>query len=114
MSAGPVGDHTAAADLLEGLPKAHWLPVDRGCNADRLRDALKDTGMKASIPDRKTRKKPERCDNRRRSRIEIVLGRLTGWRRVATDTTGAPRQSSPRSPRYNRHVLALTIDESGA
>ncbi|SNS95631.1 hypothetical protein SAMN05421763_103657 [[Luteovulum] sphaeroides subsp. megalophilum] len=52
--------------------------------------------------------------NRRRNRIEIVLGRLTGWRRVATDTTGAPRQSSPRSPRYNRHVLALTIDESGA
>ncbi|EGJ19751.1 hypothetical protein RSWS8N_16364 [Cereibacter sphaeroides WS8N] len=52
--------------------------------------------------------------NRRRNRIEIVLGRLTGWRRVATDIIGAPRQSSPRSPRCNRHVLALTIDESGA
>ena len=50
--------------------------ADRGYNADRFRDALKDKGIKACIPGRKSRKKAVRYDKRRdkrRNRIEIMF-----------------------------------------
>ncbi len=52
-----------------------------------IRDALKDKGIKACIPDRKGRKKPvrhDKCRYKRRNRIEIMFGRLKDWRRVVT------------------------------
>ena len=55
--------------------------------ADWLREALEDRGIQACIPGRKSRKKPVKYDkrrSRRRSRIEIMFGRLKDWRRVAT------------------------------
>ena len=79
MSAGQVSDYTGAVALLGSLPKAVWLLADRGYDADWLRDALKDTGMKVFIPGRKSRKKAVRYDKRRckrRNRIEIMFGRL--------------------------------------
>ncbi|SIT13369.1 transposase, IS4 family [Paracoccus saliphilus] len=87
MSAGQVSDYTGAAALLDGLPKADWILGDRGCDADWLRETLKDKGMKVCIPGRKFRKKTMKYDERRdkrRNRIEIMFGRLKDWRRVAT------------------------------
>ena len=87
MSAGQVSDHTGAAALPDGLPKADWILGDRGYDADWLREALKDKGIKVFLPGRKSRKKPVEYDKRRykrRNRIEIMSGRLKDWRRVAT------------------------------
>ncbi len=53
--------------------------ADRGYDADWLREALKDKGIRACLPGRKTRAKPIRHDKRRyrrRNRIEIMFGRL--------------------------------------
>jgi transposase len=86
MTAGQVSDYTGAAALLDDLPKAQWLLGDRGYDADRFRDALQ---AKASSlhPGRRSRLEPIKYDKRRyrrRSRIEILFGRLKDWRRVAT------------------------------
>ncbi len=71
-----------------------WLLGDRGYDADRFRDTLKDTGMRACIPGRKPRKTTVKYDKRRykwRNRIEIVFSRLKGWRRVATRYDRCPK-----------------------
>jgi transposase len=100
MTAGQVSDYTGAVALLGSLPSADWLlapfhglqanhcrATDRGYDADWFRDALKDKGIKPCIPGRNSRVKPVKYDKRRykrRNRIEIMFGRLKGWRRVAT------------------------------
>lgn len=87
MTAGQVSDYMGAMALLSDLPKADWLLADRGYDADWFREALKDKGIKACIPGRKSRKKPIKHDKRRykrRNRIEIMFGRLKDWRRIAT------------------------------
>jgi transposase len=63
------------------------LQADRGHDADWFRDALRDKGIKPCIPGRKSRGIPVKNNKRRykrRSRIEIMFGRLKNWRRVAT------------------------------
>uniref|UniRef100_A4WSG9 Transposase IS4-like domain-containing protein n=1 Tax=Cereibacter sphaeroides (strain ATCC 17025 / ATH 2.4.3) TaxID=349102 RepID=A4WSG9_CERS5 len=60
ISAGPVSDYTGGAALLGSLPKADWLLADRGYDADWLRDASKDKGMKVCIP--AGRPAGSRCD----------------------------------------------------
>ena len=85
MTAGQVSD--CAAALLDDLPKAQWLLRDRGYDADWFRNALEAKGIQPCIPGRKSRNEPVRYDkrrHRRRSRIEIMFGRLKDWRRVAT------------------------------
>jgi transposase len=87
MTAGQVSDYTGAAPLLDDLPKARWLLSDRGYDADWFRDALQAKGIEPCIPGRKSRLQPIKYDKRRygrRSRIEIMFGRLKDWRRVAT------------------------------
>jgi transposase len=87
MTAGQVSDYTGAAALLDEMPKAQWLLGDRGYDADWFRDALQAKGIQPCIPGRKSRLEPIRYDKRRyrrRSRIEIMFGRLKDWRRVAT------------------------------
>lgn len=42
MTAGQVSDYTRAMALLSSLPKADWLPADRGYDADWFRESLKD------------------------------------------------------------------------
>jgi transposase len=72
--------------ILDGLLKADWLLVDRGCDADWFRDALEEKGITPCIPGRKYRTKPLKYDKRRyksRNRIEIMFGRLKDWRRAA-------------------------------
>ncbi len=87
ISAGQISDCTGAAALLDSLPQADWLQADRGYDADWLRKALQDRGIKTCIPGRKSRKKTVKYDKRRykrRNRIEIMVGRLKDWRRIAT------------------------------
>lgn len=94
MSAGQVSDYTGAAALLSSLPKADWLLGYRGYDADWLREALKDKGIKVCIPGRKSRKKAVKHDKRRykrRNRIEVMFGRLKDWRRVATRYDRCPK-----------------------
>ncbi len=71
-----------AAALLGSLPKAEWLPGDRGYDADWFRDAPKDKGIQPCIPGRMSRGKPITHDKRRykrRNRIEITFDRLKDW-----------------------------------
>ena len=54
-------------------------------------DGLKDKGIRPCIPSRKSRAETVLYDRRRyrrRNRIEIMFGRLKGWRRVATRYDG--------------------------
>ena len=55
ITAGQVNDYTGAAALLGSLPNAEWLLADRGYDADWLREALKDKGIRPCIPGRKSR-----------------------------------------------------------
>src|SRR3546814_6455764 len=101
MTAGQVSDYTGAAALLDDLPKAQWLLGDRGYDADWFRDALEAKGIQPCIPGRKSRNEPVRYDKRRyrrRSRIEIMFGRLTDWRRVATRSARCPTPFLPPTP----------------
>ena len=78
ITAGQVSDYIGARALLSGLPNVEWLLGDRGYDADWLREALQDKGIRACIPSRKQRKTPVQYDKRhykRRSRIEIMFGR---------------------------------------
>lgn len=69
------------------MPKAGWFLADRGCDDDRLREALKDKGMQVRIPGRKCRTEAVRFEKRRykrRNRIETIFGCLKDWRHVTT------------------------------
>ncbi len=101
-----MSDYTGAAALLGDLPKAGWLLADRGYSAAWFREALKDTGIKVFIPDRKSRKKAVKYDKRRykrRNRIEIMFGRLKDWRRVATRYDRCPETF------FSAIMLAATV-----
>ena len=94
ITAGQVSDYTGARALVGSLPAAEWLLGDRGYDADWFREDLVDRGITPCIPGRKSRDKPVRYDKRRykrRSRIEIMFGRLKDWRRVATRYDRCPK-----------------------
>jgi transposase len=114
MTAGEISDYTGAAALLSSLPTAQWLlapshglkanrcrATDRGYDADWFREALENMGIKPCIPGRKSRTKPVKYD-KRRSRIEIMFGRLKDWRRVATRYDRWPH--SPFGPWRTRRI----------
>ena len=93
MTAGQVSDYTGAAALLDGMAEAPWLLGDRGYDADWFRDALQAMGIQPCIPGRRSRNEPIRFDKRRyrrRSRIEIMFGRLKDGRPVATHYDRCP------------------------
>ena len=80
--------------LLSSLPEEEWLLADRGYDADWLREALVDRGMKPCIPGRQFRNKVVRYDKRRyqrRNRIERMFGSLKDWRRVSTHYDRCPK-----------------------
>ena len=94
VTAGQVSDYIGARALLDRLPNVEWLLGDRGYDADWFREALRDKGIRACIPGRKSRSKQIRYDKRRykrRNRIEIMSGRLKDWRRVATQYDRCPK-----------------------
>jgi transposase len=87
LTASQVSDYIGAAALIDSLPKAQWLLGDRGYDADWFREALQAKGIIPRIPGRKSLTEPIRFDKRRYkswNRIEIMIGRLKDWRRVAT------------------------------
>ena len=83
VTVGQDSDCIGARALISSLPKVDWLPGDRGYDADRFREALKDKGIHACIPDRRQRRTTVKYD-KRRNRIGIMFGRLKDWPRVAT------------------------------
>ena len=86
MTAGQVSNYIRAAALLDGMPKAQWLLGERGYDADWFRDALQSKRIPPCIRGPRSRNEPVRYDKRRyqrRSRIEIMFGRLKDWRRDA-------------------------------
>ena len=94
VTAGQISDYIGARALLGGLPKIDWLMGDRGHDADWFREALKDKGIRACMPDRKQRRTIVKYDKRRykrRNRIEIMFGRLKDWRRGTTRYDRRPR-----------------------
>ncbi len=68
LPAGQASDDTGAAALLDSLPQADWFLADRGYDADWLRKALQDRGIRACIPSRKSRQKTVKYDRRRYER----------------------------------------------
>jgi len=58
VTAVEVGDCIGARALPSSPPKIAWVFGDRGSDADRFGDALKDKGRRACIPGRKQREKP--------------------------------------------------------
>ena len=94
FTVGQVSDHVGARALLSNLPDVDWLLGDRGYDADWFREALKDKGIRACIPGRKQRKitvKYDKCRYKRGNRIEIMFGRLKGWRRVTIRYDRCPK-----------------------
>ena len=87
LTEGQMSDYKGAALMIDAFPKARALLADRGYDADWFRDALHAKGIKPCIPGRRSRNAAVKHDKRRyrlRNRIEIMLGRLKDWRRVAT------------------------------
>ena len=64
ITAGQVSDYIGARALLGDLPNVKWLLGDRGYDADWLKEALQDKGIRACIPGRKQRKTPIKYDKR--------------------------------------------------
>lgn len=86
MTAGQVSDYTGAAALLDSLPRAQWLLVDRATGR-LVQRRPPGQGHHALHPRAKSRTEPTCYDKRRYKRrncIEIIFGRLKDWRRVAT------------------------------
>ena len=89
---------TSVITSAHGLFYPHYLAdrmlADRGYDADWFREALIDRGITPCIPGRKSRSKTIKYDKRRykrRTRIEIMFGRLKDWRRVATRYDRCPK-----------------------
>ncbi len=94
FTVGQVSDYIGTRALLSSLPDVDWLLGDRGFDVNWFREALKDKGIRACIPGRKQRKLHVKYDKRRykrRNRIEIRLGRVKDWRRVATRYDWCPK-----------------------
>ena len=74
-----MSDYQGATLMFDAMPPASVLLADRGYDADWFRDALQAKGIQPCIPGRRSRLEPIKYDKRRyrrRSRIEIMFGRL--------------------------------------
>jgi transposase len=87
LTEGQTSDYRGAALMLPVLPRARELLGDRGYDAGWFRNALAAKGIDPCIPAKANRKKPIAHDAtlyKQRHKIEIMFGRLKGWRRIAT------------------------------
>jgi transposase len=83
-----------AIPLLQAARPARRLLADKACDADSLRNWLKQRRITAVIPSTASRRTPYPLDRRiyrRRNVIERLFCRLKNWRRIAT--------------RYDRHAI---------
>ena len=79
MTAGQVSDYTGVRALVSSLPAVDWPLGARGHDADWFREDLANMSITPCNLGRKSREKPVKYDKRRymrRSRIEIMFGRL--------------------------------------
>lgn len=79
LTEGQASGYKGARHLLDRLPKARELLVDRGYDADWFRNGLKDKGIPPCIPSRKKWKHPADYDKtlyKQRHRIENMFGRI--------------------------------------
>ncbi len=95
LTVGQVSDHRGAAIVLPRLPPARELIADRDYDSARLtalralppaRTGLQTRGIPPSIPSTRSRKRPithNPARSRQHQRIEIIVGRLKDWRRIA-------------------------------
>ena len=86
LTAGQVSDYKGAAELLDDLPDAKELLADRGYDANWFRQALQERGISPCIPPKRNRKEQIDYDKnlyKQRHKIEIMFGRIKGWRRIA-------------------------------
>ena len=60
MTVGQVSEYSGSAAPLGNMPKAERLLADRGYDAERFREALKDKGIESCFPGRKSHDKPIR------------------------------------------------------
>lgn len=73
--------------MIDALPRAKALLGDRGYGADWFRQALNDRGITPCILSKTNRKVQIPYDAalyRQCYKIEIMFGRLKGWRRIHT------------------------------
>jgi transposase len=93
VTAGQVGDITAAPDLIEGF-YAQAVLADKAYDSSAFREIIANSGAEAVIPSNRTRKiiiPHDRAIYRQRNRIERCFNKLKHFRRFAT--------------RYDRRVL---------
>ncbi|MFG1287452.1 IS5 family transposase [Xanthobacter versatilis] len=86
ITAGQVGDVTAAPALVEGLAGGAVL-ADKAYDSNAFRRRVTDMGAAAVIPSNRTRKiliPHDATANKRRNRIERCFNRLKHFRRFAT------------------------------
>ena len=86
ITAGQVGDITAAQDLLEGF-RAQAVLADKAYDSNALRQIIANSGAEAVIPSNRTRKTIIPHDPtiyRQRNRIERCFNKLKHFRRIAT------------------------------
>jgi len=87
LSEGQMSDYKGAALMLPVLPKAREILGDKGYDADWLRKALAERGIRVCIPSKSNRKiqiEHDRALYRQRHKIENMFGRLKDWRRIHT------------------------------
>jgi IS5 family transposase len=110
MTAGEVSDYTGAAALLSNLPSAQWLLADRGYDAKQGDQALHPW---PEVPNktRQIRQAQIQTPQQDRDHVRPSEGLAAGRNALRQMPEGLPLS---RSPRRNRLVLALTINESGA
>ena len=87
LSEGQISDFKGAALMVNVLPKAKALIGDKGYDADWLRAALANRGIKACIPSKANRKLQiphDRILDRQRHKVENMFGELKDWRRIHT------------------------------
>ena len=87
LSEGQISDFKGAALMVNVLPKAKALIGDKGYDADWLRAALANRGIKACIPSKANRKLQiphDRILDRQRHKVENMFAKLKYLRRLAT------------------------------
>lgn len=88
LTGGEASDMTAFEPLMDiPAPKPERLLADKGYDADRIRDRLRDNEIETVIPPKSNRKTEIACDYRAykdRNRIERMFNRIKQNRRIAT------------------------------
>jgi transposase len=98
LSEGQMSDYKGAALMLPVLPKAREILGDKGYDADWLRKALAERGIRVCIPSKSNRKiqiEHDRALYRQRHKIENMFGSSRTGGVSTPATTGALIPSCP-------------------